>query len=170
MNNTKRKIIRYFFWLISVAIMVLIFSFSDQNASVSSSTSSGLIEKLLSVFYHDFKDSSEADKLLLIESLQHLVRKMAHFVIYASLGASLFCAAYTYNVKIVSKFLISLPMSLIYAISDEIHQMYIPGRAGMIEDVILDFCGSLFGVIIVFLIILIYKSIKYRRKICEKKS
>lgn len=170
MNNTKIKIIRYFFWLLSVAIMVLIFSFSAQNATVSSSTSSGLIEKLLSIFYKDFKDISEAEKLLIIESLQHFVRKIAHFVIYAALGASLFCAVYTYNIKVVSKFFISLPISLIYAISDEIHQMYIPGRAGMIEDVILDFFGSIFGAIIVFLIILIYKSIKYRRKICEKKS
>lgn len=170
MSNVKRSFIRYMFWTLSVAIMVLIYFFSAQEATVSASTSSGVIEKLLSIFYTDFKNATESEKLLIIDGLQHFVRKLAHFSIYASLGASLFSAVYTYEIKTATKFLISLPISLLYAISDEIHQTYIPGRSGMIEDVILDFCGSMFGALIVFIIILVYISFKNRRKNMRKKD
>ena len=32
---------------------------------------------------------------------------------------------------------------LLFAVFDEVHQLFVPGRAGMYQDVILDFCASL---------------------------
>ena len=39
--------------------------------------------------------------------------------------------------------LITLVFCFLYAITDEIHQMFVPGRAAMIRDVIIDSCGAL---------------------------
>ena len=44
-------------------------------------------------------------------------------------------------------------ISLIYACSDEFHQLFIAGRAGQIQDVMIDSIGILIG----FLIIMIYQ-------------
>ena len=38
---------------------------------------------------------------------------------------------------------------MIYAISDEIHQLFVPGRSGQVRDVLIDSAGSLLGIIIV---------------------
>jgi len=47
------------------------------------------------------------------------------------------------NLKIV---LIILGISLLYAISDEFHQSFIPGRTAVLKDVVIDFIGSLISV------------------------
>lgn len=37
-------------------------------------------------------------------------------------------------------------MDILYAISDEIHQIYIPGRGGLVNDVIIDSDGAVVGI------------------------
>ncbi|MFR1872919.1 MAG: VanZ family protein [Coprococcus sp.] len=36
----------------------------------------------------------------------------------------------------------------LYAVTDEIHQLFVPGRSGQITDVILDSCGGLIGAVL----------------------
>ena len=45
-------------------------------------------------------------------------------------------------------------IGLLYAISDELHQSFIPERSPQIIDVIIDLEGNLFGILLVLLIIL----------------
>ena len=52
----------------------------------------------------------------------------------------------TYELKNKKKILISLLIGIIYAISDEIHQMFSDGRTTTILDVFIDSCGVLFGI------------------------
>jgi len=42
--------------------------------------------------------------------------------------------------------LIILGISLLYAISDEFHQIFVPGRTAVIKDVVIDFVGSFISV------------------------
>ena len=51
-------------------------------------------------------------------------------------------------------------MDIFYAVFDEIHQMFIPGRTGMIQDIGIDTLGAFFGILIVISIIKIYKTTK----------
>ena len=44
-------------------------------------------------------------------------------------------------------------MGALYAITDEIHQLFVPGRSGMIKDVFIDSLGIITGVIICLIII-----------------
>jgi VanZ family protein len=39
-----------------------------------------------------------------------------------------------------------LLMTMAFALSDEIHQLFVPGRAFQVIDLIIDFLGLLFGV------------------------
>lgn len=43
--------------------------------------------------------------------------------------------------------LIAISIAVIFAISDEVHQLFVPGRGGQIKDVIIDSAGALVGII-----------------------
>lgn len=58
------------------------------------------------------------------------------------------------------KILYSQLFGTVYAITDEIHQLFIPGRSGEIRDVCIDSLGVLTGIIFMLMIIKIYIKIK----------
>lgn len=60
--------------------------------------------------------------------------------------------------------IISILMCVIYACSDEIHQLFVFGRSGEIRDVLIDFIGSFIGILIV------YKSYKRKNDIYEREN
>ncbi|MBO5454571.1 MAG: VanZ family protein [Clostridia bacterium] len=146
--------IKRLLFILPVAIMILIFMFSSQNGKTSLNLSDGLIYNFVSgfceLFSIDFIDVSS-----LTASLRTVVRKLAHFSIYAFLGGSLLISFY-YNflsLRIKRNIFISQFLSIIYAISDEVHQMLIPGRNGNLFDVIIDSAGAFVGILLVFWII-----------------
>lgn len=127
-----------------IAWMALIFSMSAQNATESDKTSGNVIECFLSVFYPGFDGLSEVSKAELISPFQFIARKTAHFSAYAVLGLLSFLTVISYrNLKFGVRTALSGAICLLYAVSDEIHQLFVPGRSGEIRDVCIDFCGSL---------------------------
>lgn len=155
-----KKYLKYIPCVTTLAIMYIIFSFSAQNATASSHSSSSLIAFLIGLLPEGFFNS---DKEVLIQNASHFVRKTAHFTIYAVLGISVFSMfkMLVEKIKPVYTVIISTLFCLLYAISDEIHQTFVPGRSGQISDVILDTSGALIGIIIAFLII---KILRRRKK------
>lgn len=145
--------------ILTLAWMVVIFLFSCENASDSSETSGNTIRFFLDIFYPDFKELAESAQMEIVESFQHIVRKFAHFTAYAILGVLTLLSVVTYkNLPIKFRSGTSLVICLLYAISDEIHQLFVPGRSGQITDVFVDFSGAFTGVIILLLIIRFSKS------------
>ena len=67
----------------------------------------------------------------------------------------------TYNINEKLKVIISLSIGVIYAISDEIHQMFIAGRTAKPTDVFIDTLGVTVGGLFILLII---KTVKKFRK------
>ena len=62
---------------------------------------------------------------------------------------------------------------ILYAMSDEFHQLFVPGRSGEIRDICIDSLGALLGIIIMTCVISIVKFIicqimKKRKKNKEK--
>ena len=56
---------------------------------------------------------------------------------------------FTYKLRQRTRIISCLTIGTIYAISDEIHQSFIPGRTPMVGDVMIDMCGVLAGIVIV---------------------
>jgi VanZ family protein len=52
------------------------------------------------------------------------------------------------QVKDLRNALLSVIVSLLYAISDELHQVFVPGRAGELKDFLVDASGVVIAVII----------------------
>ena len=79
-----------------------------------------------------------------IELLSFIIRKLAHYTEYLILGF-LVINMFTKN-NINNLYLISIILCIIYATSDEIHQIFIPGRSCQLRDILIDSIGSITGI------------------------
>ena len=157
----KKKIL---YWIPTIICMLIIFNFSSENSEVSSGTSGNVGRWLLKTFYNGFEKLSSIEQSQLVESIQFYIRKTAHFSIYALLGV---CTHFgTLANKKISRqknVFISLLICLVYASSDEIHQLFVSGRSGQVSDVLLDFTGSIFGTIIFLIVLKIIQMIRLKK-------
>ena len=62
--------------------------------------------------------------------------------------------------------IICLSIGVLYAISDEIHQGFIPGRTPQITDVMIDTMGVVLGMLCVLILFKIHK--KYKHNVAKK--
>ena len=69
-----------------------------------------------------------------------VLRKLAHAAEYGVLGALLLRAAGRAGVAIL--------LGVLYAVSDEVHQAFVPGRQGALLDVAIDAAGVVCGVVL----------------------
>ncbi len=141
------------FFLISFAICAFIFCMSAQTATKSSEVSGGLIFKLSEILISDFKYKDLISQQAIVESLQFIIRKSAHFLIYAALGLNLCGFVSTFKVGFRKLFFIPFFACVLYAISDEVHQLYVMGRSCELRDVIIDSSGAVLGIFVFILIL-----------------
>lgn len=132
------------------ALSGLIFWFSSRPAEISAGQSGAVTGVVLRLFQCLGLPSAQAAAAA--EPLEFLIRKGAHFGIYFGLGAS---AMFAFRFladrrrvfpRIPARTGASAAYCLLFAASDELHQLFIPGRSGMLRDVALDFCGALAGI------------------------
>jgi len=151
-------------WILVILWAFMIFMFSAQVAEDSDKTSLSVGEKLimfavkLNIIDIPVSENGELYIKHLAEEMNNFIRKTAHFAIYLVFGCLVFMLSECYADK-KNAILIALAVSLLYAISDEIHQLFVPGRAGQIKDVLLDFCGSILGIFIINIKKLIIKRV-----------
>lgn len=139
----KRKITLAISWLLVAVCMTIIFYLSAQVASESAQTSLGMMSFLEKIFTG------------LTELIGHdAFRSIAHGLEYCGLALLLFNALYHTFTR--PRALLSFAVSVLYAVSDEIHQIFVEGRAFQLTDIAVDAVGSLVGVAAGFVI---YKAI-----------
>lgn len=144
--------------------MIIVFWFSSQIGDDSQVTSGNTIRKIITFINNDI------DKLKLeeiVEILQPIVRKLAHFTLYTLGGILIFNLFNSFKLKNREKIGYSLLVGALYAITDEVHQLFVLGRSGMIKDVFIDTLGIITGVIVCIIIfrivnIIINKMIKIK--------
>ncbi len=149
-------------WVAVVLWMALIFAFSMETATESSATSGGFIRTLLETFDGGFTDLPYAEQHLKIESFSYFVRKAAHFSVFGMLGVLVASAVSTYGLGLRRTAGISLVVCALYAVSDEVHQVFVPGRACMVRDMLIDTCGACCGIVFVSLLIYIVRQKKFK--------
>jgi len=132
-----------FKWLMVIIWMVVIFLFSNEPAVVSD-------EKSRFVIYI-FKFIGLNLDSILGELSNFIVRKAGHITEYLILYLLLMNAFKEYCNTVKSMY-ISFAVLVCYASSDEIHQLFVPGRAGRVSDVIIDSVGGIIGIIGIYMI------------------
>lgn len=131
--------------------MIVIFNFSAQVAEESQELSSGITEVIIETV-----EKIAPDTRINHGVLSHYVRKNAHFSVYLLLGMlvvnALMVSFYERQILKKQKISIAILACIIYAISDELHQTFVPGRGGQVSDVILDSIGAGIGIYLYFLV------------------
>ena len=146
MITLKKKIIKGF---IVILCMLSIFLFSTDNSSESTRKSNQVILGITNLFH---KDLSNKEKKKIIDMFFVPIRKMAHFGIYLVLGISFICFLREFSIPVLKLLLLSIFLTFLYACSDEVHQLFVPGRSGQVSDVLLDTIGASIGVGLYYLL------------------
>lgn len=145
--------------------MLVIFLFSAQPSDDSQSTSDIFTCILQRIFYPNFSSLTEIRQTEILEQLSYFVRKTAHFTAFFILGILAF-----FNVISLKRFplglksVIAVAFCFLYAISDEIHQYFVPGRYCAFSDVCIDTSGAILSVLVLFLIFRFSKKLNNRVK------
>lgn len=138
--KNKRKTL---YWFLVILWMGIIFYLSHQPAIESNDLSKGITQRIINLIGIVTKDLE-----INISGFNHIIRKMSHFAAYFILGA-LLVKAIRQNKPLNTKwFILSITICVLYAISDEFHQSFIPGRGPSAIDVLIDSAGSATGILI----------------------
>lgn len=141
-------------YLPAILLMAVIFYFSAQTGEESTLLSDEVV------------GAAYGEDMIGTRFLTVIVRKGAHFAEYALLGGLIYLA----NRRVMSeardgiRVLSALGASAVYALSDEIHQYFVPGRACMASDVLIDSLGALFGIMLLKIIFAVINKFKNERK------
>ncbi len=137
----NKNLTRSLSWGAVLLWMSLIFYLSHQPATQSDQLSIGITELIL----------QRIDKILPhmdldIEGFNHIVRKNAHFFAYSILGVLVIHAHKRSSVGGHKQIMLSAIICILYAISDEVHQAFVPGRGPGVTDVLIDSAGAIVGI------------------------
>ncbi len=132
--------------ILIIVWMAVIFAFSAQPAQQSSETSQSVSYKIAEWQSRFFGQEKTKEELTAqAESMQFMIRKGAHMSEYAFLAFLLCFHVNYYDVSRRKMALLSLGITACYAALDEIHQLFVPGRAGRLTDVCIDTAGGIVG-------------------------
>lgn len=118
------KKVRILFIILTLMWMIATYCFSNQPADTSKNTSSSVTQKIVDILYGN-KLSKEEIKVK-AEELDPLIRKLAHYTLYTLGGILISVAVVTYDLTTKKKIFITQGIGSIYAITDEIHQYFVP--------------------------------------------
>lgn len=155
-----RKILFIIFAVIAIAINVLIIVLSAADGERSGSQSLGFTRMIVNLINTMFPNSPITQDQ---DHLHHVVRKLfGHFLLFGVSGlfttlTLIFVDDIMKNRKIET-IVFTLTIGLTIATISECIQLFTPGRAGAILDILIDFSGYLlFTIIIFFILFLINK-------------
>lgn len=156
--------LKYISWLPAIAIMIMIFAFSSKPANESNNGSLSIANTVLNSYETVTNQHFEpAKRIKMIDNINFIVRKGAHFSEYALLSLAVVFYFLTIGKEGVRLFVLSTFFSALYASTDEFHQTFVPGRSGMLRDVLIDTAGAATGAIL-FLLIYTLLSAQYKKK------
>lgn len=155
----KINILRCILIILLMFMFTTIFGFSNQDGEKSSNLSREITETVTKNI-KTIQNLEKSKKEIVLSKIEHIIRKLAHFSLYMIVGILMMSLMSTYKLTNLQRTKISLIVGALYAISDEIHQIFIPDRTAMITDVLIDCCGVVVGIGVVVLIIRLYELVK----------
>ena len=158
----KRKII-LILWVLVLAVAAMIFAFSAQEGKNSSEVSAAIAKWLIHIIHPDYDDWPAAERSALFDTYHFIVRKTAHYSEFALLGALVRLLIEALEWKRLPWLLSWLAVTL-YAVTDEVHQVFVDSRAGMWQDVCIDSAGALTAILLTSLVLALIKKKSEKKK------
>lgn len=138
----------YIGYLLVILWMVVIFYFSSRSGDVSAYQSNEFNEILKNSVPEVY---SVVDNMVKVGFKIFSIRKLAHMFLYMMLTILLYIPTKGVFEKYKQSLIMTIGVSISYAILDEIHQLFVPGRSGQIQDVMIDFIGIIVGIMMIML-------------------
>ena len=165
---------------LTLAIMVLIFCFSAQSGGESGSLSDTIARMLATAFVGGFDNMPIEQQTQIIAQMSWPIRKTAHASEYACLAISLAITCWQLHAwrcdkkaamsslgrRVTLVGVVAFIIAVLYACSDEVHQLFIDGRAGQVTDVFVDASGAAIGCLLMCLAIYAF----LKRHIAKRES
>ncbi len=148
---TREKHIKIINLILIIIWMLTVFMFSNENGDKSQSTSKIVTKAIIRIFTYN-QNLTQDETTKLIENTDYIVRKLAHFSIYALGGVLIFNYINTFKGKANKKIVISIVIGVLYAMLDEFHQYFISGRSAQVLDICIDSLGVITGVSLIYII------------------
>ncbi len=162
--SRKRLVLCVILGICILANMILIYSFSAEDKSASGNRSHGVTEVVVEIIVPEYPTMSPEEQTETIEKFHPPIRKIAHFCEFGLLG--MLSAAFMSALGKGKKWLwwvIPAVFCLLYAISDEVHQIFTQ-RGPAVKDVLIDFSGSMTGIAVMHLLVLFVCYLLRKRK------
>ena len=153
----------------AILCMVFIFYMSHQPATVSGDMSATVGMWIGKVLVPQFETFSLDKQMAYAEHIDFWVRKVAHICEYALLGCLMAHAFVVYEKRWTDLgsrtwLIYAWGISVIYAVTDEVHQNFVPGRACMIRDMFIDSLGAFFGLVFYVCVVAIVKKLILKKR------
>ena len=147
MKSEKRR--QLLFGAAAFLCMIMIFCLSGRPADLSDNDSGFFTQIAVRVLYPGYRGWDRARQMAILSATDKVVRKSAHFGEYFIL-----CVLYykTLSISVRKALAASAALAVLYAVSDELHQYFVPGRAAMAADVLIDSSGVLLAVLVILII------------------
>ena len=159
--KSRRGFLRWFLTCLTLFWMVFIFMMSSAGKDESNSQSGAVCEFICEHFVEGYEEMAPEEQIQIQQKISFPVRKCAHLSEYAVLGALMTLTAASWRREDEEtmrtgetpggtvRILPVLAAGFLYAVSDEIHQIFVPGRSGEPRDVLIDTSGVLIGICLV---------------------
>lgn len=177
-RRKKMKIVflRNLAGVLAIMWMCIIFAFSAQSKEESGAVSQSFTYQLVSNTRTFFNlDLSDARVREIADAIEGFVRKAAHMTEFGILSVLIFIWIGQWEMSLLRHGLTASGAAAVYAASDEIHQLFVPGRSGRFSDVCIDSAGAVLGVVVFVVIVKLVTTIsglkkkREERRLCKVK-
>ncbi len=149
MDNRKKYGLAWLFGSLAGLWMIFIFLFSNQDTTASNALSGKLVRGILQLFCQNLSDQQF---LSLFQTCNLILRKITHFSLYLILAVLLTLTFSRLRWKPWIPYAAAAGGALLFAVSDEFHQLFVSGRTGSMWDVGIDMAGAVLGIGIVWIV------------------
>ncbi len=150
--SVPRNLFKGMSLLLFIFVCLFIFMNSAENGTQSRKKSETLTETVSPLLIKDYNKLDAPTKTIKKASLEDAIRSLGHAGEFALLGfsAALCVLSFSWEKNLSGKqralcFAGAWLFCILYACSDEIHQLFVPSRAFEIKDILIDSSGALLG-------------------------
>ena len=160
----KLLIYRMTLCLMILCLMIFIFWHSSKPGIDSYDESGEIVGGVLDVVAPEINEDMSSEGWELRTAIHLWFRKGVHLCVFALLSFLMTLFLHSYQVGRWWLALGGIGFSILYAISDEVHQHFVPNRAGTLFDIGVDSLGAVIGWACALLALRIFFRILQKRK------
>ncbi|MBE6699158.1 MAG: VanZ family protein [Ruminococcaceae bacterium] len=153
-------LLRILLGVLIVCNMAVIFLFSSQSAKKSAAISQKVTNAVVETVTKDYGEKPAGEQNAIVRKAHTPIRKLAHMLEFGSLATLSFLFLITWRGKILWRYAASLGFALVYAATDELHQLFSDGRGARLSDVFIDFSGAFIACTLALIIVMLVRRIK----------